>query len=681
MGNWNRDLRESSTWELLRRCCSLSMAAHQSPDAPFLLDWFPSSFSSPPPSPAYAIFAFPGSWSAADWLSEQVSDDPFGSCEVDGDLFPSLMTVFRSVPAVVHAGFLRCFRRILQDSALRAEASILFSCFASVHQVKLRPFPGKVDRALNCKRQIVFTGHSSGGAISALAAIWLLDSLKLHDSQDFPLCVTFGSPLVGNDVFTNSLLREGWSCYFLNFVMNFDIVPRILLAPFRSIKKDLQAILHLLFSKWSCFSLSFVENSQLATFFATILKNSQDITTKRACMLMRCTNPLLQTFTSFTQLSPYRPFGAYVFCTMGGSLLMVTNSEAVLQLLFHFLQMDYEQKVEEVADRSLNEHLLYEAEVQKSFKIPDIVHLDNLQAVPLSLRNAFSKEMQLLGILFRDLGLSADARLRLCAIGEQENQRERNQVTVDETRSKIEDAMKFLKEYQEKCKNRGLGYYDTFKLQKHYDDFDANVKRIELAGLWDQIVEMLKRCELPGKFESRKEWVELGTSYRRLVEPLDIANYYRHAKNEDTGPYLLKGRPSRYTYTQSWLEYIHRMDMGSCPDSCFWANVEELCIDTNNGKLYFELKDRITELEKQAEAWHSQGLLSGDVFLGESTFLKWWKTLPQEHRSKSHIRRYIDAKVLKRLDVPPFDDARKGASVGVRSGELPVETPVKGPYG
>ncbi|MQM21152.1 hypothetical protein Taro_054186 [Colocasia esculenta] len=34
--------------------------------------------------------------------------------------------------------------------------------------------------------------------------------------------------------------------------------------------------------------------------------------------------------------------------------------------------------------------------------------------------------------------------------------------------------------------------------------------------------------------------------------------------------------------------------------------------------------------------------------------------------------------VLKRLDMQPFDDAEKGASVGIRIGEVPIEAPVKG---
>ncbi|GKG28235.1 EDS1L-like protein, partial [Tanacetum coccineum] len=80
-----------------------------------------------------------------------------------------------------------------------------------------------------------------------------------------------------------------------------------------------------------------------------------------------------------------------------------------------------------------------------------------------------------------------------------------------------------------------------FKIQKGNEDFEANVKRLELAGIWDEIVEMLKRYELPDRLDSNDNWIELGTKFRKLVEPLDIANYYRHSKDNDTGTNLSEG--------------------------------------------------------------------------------------------------------------------------------------------
>ena len=69
---------------------------------------------------------------------------------------------------------------------------------------------------------------------------------------------------------------------------------------------------------------------------------------------------------------------------------------------------------------------------------------------------------------------------------------------------------------------------------------------------------MLKRNELPDAFEGEKKWVELGTRYRRVSDPLSIANYYRLLKNKDTGAYMDRGRPNRYRFTQIWLEHAQR---------------------------------------------------------------------------------------------------------------------------
>ncbi|PWA78721.1 protein EDS1L [Artemisia annua] len=85
------------------------------------------------------------------------------------------------------------------------------------------------------------------------------------------------------------------------------------------------------------------------------------------------------------------------------------------------------------------------------------------------------------------------------------------------------------------------------QIQKGKEDSEANVKGLKLAGIWDIIVEMLKWYELPDKFESNEDWTKLGTKFRKLVKLLDIANYKRRSKDDDTGSYLREGgRPKRY---------------------------------------------------------------------------------------------------------------------------------------
>ena len=148
---------------------------------------------------------------------------------------------------------------------------------------------------------------------------------------------------------------------------------------------------------------------------------------------------------------------------------------------------------------------------------------------------------------------------------------------------------------------------------------------------------MLKRYELPDDFEGQRAWVELGTMYRRLVEPLDIANYYGNLKNEDTGPYMTKGRPTRYRYTQRWREHAEKMPAESSGESHFWAEVEELRARTDSREGFEEVKEMVLKLERNIQKWVNGGEVGKDVLFEGSTLVKWWKTLPQQHKLESCI--------------------------------------------
>lgn len=199
-------------------------------------------------------------------------------------------------------------------------------------------------------------------------------------------------------------------------------------------------------------------------------------------------------------------------------------------------------------------------------------------------------------------------------------------------------SMRYLEEYKATCEiNKGKGYYDAFKVQTETKDFQANVKRLELAGVWDEIIEMLKRYKLPDEFEGKREWIELGTRFRRLVEPLDIANYYRHLKHEDTGPYLKKGRPKRYRYTQRWLEHANRSPKEDITESTFWAEMEEICNWISNNKPFEDVRERVLKLEHDIKKWTDKGEINKDVFSKVPTFIKLWETLPHQYKSTSCI--------------------------------------------
>lgn len=222
-----------------------------------------------------------------------------------------------------------------------------------------------------------------------------------------------------------------------------------------------------------------------------------------------------------------------------------------------------------------------------------------------------------------------------------EARRAENESKINLKKSFVEDKLKDLQKYRETKEHQKVGYYDGFRDHKNVEDFKANVTRLELAGVWDEIIEKKINDELPDEFEGKKENIDLGTRLRQLVEPLDIANYYRHARHyeDDASSYMVKGRPKRYRYPQSWLEHVERRTKEDISASCFWGEVEELHHKTSRGNVPFnDVKERVEQLEARIKDWNEKKELDTDVFLERSTLVKWWKALPPHHQEESCIK-------------------------------------------
>lgn len=247
-----------------------------------------------------------------------------------------------------------------------------------------------MNKAITEGKQIVFTGHSSGAVVAIFATFWALEEylnpiIKIQKHYKPPLCLTFGSPLVGNHILSHASRRENWSQYFVHIVMRYDIVPRIFLAPFSSIDKLFSPILQLLKPKSSSNHGSIrASDNETSEFFSAVMRNARTVTSHAACNLMGNTNLLLETVTNFVELSPYRPFGTYIFCNGNGQLIVVRNSNAVLQLLYYTAQLNDLAELSEVANKSIVQHLAYEDELKESLEMQNVVYLDKLDDLPLS---------------------------------------------------------------------------------------------------------------------------------------------------------------------------------------------------------------------------------------------------------------------------------------------------------
>ena len=263
----------------------------------------------------------------------------------------------------------------------------------------------QVEKANNEKKQIVFTGHSTGGSVATLATIWFLEKYWRSDaSAASPLCLTFGCPLIGNHIFSHALRREKWAPYFIHFVMRYDIVPRILLAPILSIKHEFQPILQFLNPKSTHASTN--TPPEASNFYANVMKNASSMASHAACKLIGNTNLLSETMTNFTTLSPYKPFGTFVFCTGNRKLVILSNPDAILQLLSYSSQLDNEAECPDVAQRRLQQHFGYGNELKDCFNKLDAVLLESLETLPLSADSTTtSSDITTINAALKDLGL------------------------------------------------------------------------------------------------------------------------------------------------------------------------------------------------------------------------------------------------------------------------------------
>ncbi|KAM5581552.1 hypothetical protein ABKV19_010674 [Rosa sericea] len=77
---------------------------------------------------------------------------------------------------------------------------------------------------------IIITGQSVGGSVATLFTLWLLEDLNLSKTKP-PLCITFGSPLVGDEQLRKCVLEfSAWKSCFLHIVSDQDHTPKIFMS-------------------------------------------------------------------------------------------------------------------------------------------------------------------------------------------------------------------------------------------------------------------------------------------------------------------------------------------------------------------------------------------------------------------------------------------------------------------
>jgi hypothetical protein len=77
--------------------------------------------------------------------------------------------------------------------------------------------------------RLIVTGHGLGGSIASLFVISLLQSIGPRKNR--LLCITFGSPLVGDRKLQNAISRSSiWNSCFIHVVSHKDPLPRLFIT-------------------------------------------------------------------------------------------------------------------------------------------------------------------------------------------------------------------------------------------------------------------------------------------------------------------------------------------------------------------------------------------------------------------------------------------------------------------
>ncbi|KAG2300464.1 hypothetical protein Bca52824_036936 [Brassica carinata] len=384
-----------------------------------------------------------------------------------------------------------------------------FQLFVSAYKSNLLELKTKL---LESKKPVIITGAALGGSVASLFTLWLLE--KVEPKLKRPLCITFGSPLIGD--------------------------------------AKLQEIL---------------ENSLRNSCFLHVADASQ--------------TPVNTDF---------KPFGTFLIC-FDSECLCIDDPEAVMELL---------------GGASAVDHIDY-GEV-----------LDRL-----------------------DQTVMEDSRLMIDdVITRMEERAEEKKVRFDQLKklNDIKISMIYIEWYKKKSKMSKIGYYDRFKthIASSISPFDIDIekRKKEVNDYWRSLVEEVEKKPQSEKSVLKTRSLFSGNNYRRMVEPLDIAEYYHKGGRE----YRTSGRSRHYFMLEKWFKEekiepvrCEKRDLSDLLtfDSCFWSEVEDALIvikslKTKEGEREVLLR-KLVRFEEYVWEMISKREVSPEIFLEKSSFMKWWK--------------------------------------------------------
>jgi len=218
----------------------------------------------------------------------------------------------------------------------------------------------------------------------------------------------------------------------------------------------------------------------------------------------------------------------------------------------------------------------------------------------------------------------------------------RNVVDPSKKLNESKISMAYLEWFKKVTVYQG-GYYDGYKKAGSRGEKKSKEEivkqKAKLARYWKEMVEKAEQMPQKEGVAFRTRWLYAGTNYRRMVEPLDIADYYKSGRRD----YIKLERSKHYKLMEKWFNDAEgppsipsnpneREKASLTEDSCFWAHVEEAVISfgvLKDGESSEENKElarlNLNKFEDYVIGLIRNCSVSPEIFLENSTFMEWWK--------------------------------------------------------